>query len=57
MPGAKESSTVEWQRAHWMPTDVIWPLWSKCAGDADHRVELQQREGGRRIVEVDLARA
>src|SRR5262249_20202543 len=29
MPGAKESSTVEWQRAHWMPTDVIWPLWSK----------------------------
>ena len=21
MPGANESSTVEWQSAHWMPTD------------------------------------
>ena len=25
------------------------------AGDADHRVELQQRQRGRRIVEIDLA--
>ena len=25
MPGAKESSTVEWQNAHWMPIDLTLP--------------------------------
>jgi hypothetical protein len=29
MPGANPSSTAEWQRAHWMPTDVIRPWESK----------------------------
>ena len=26
MPGANESSTVEWQSAHWMPTVFRLPL-------------------------------
>ena len=26
IPGAKESSTVEWHSAHWMPTEVNVPL-------------------------------
>ena len=25
MPGANESSTVEWQKAHWMPIDLTLP--------------------------------
>ena len=53
MPGAKESSTVEWQSAHWMPTDRRLARVEE-AGHADDGVELQQRQRRRRIVEVDL---
>ena len=53
MPGANESSTVEWQSAHWMPIDVeLCPSLVEEAGHADDRVELEQRERGRRIVEI-----
>ena len=55
IPGANESSTVEWQRAQVMPIELSEPPLSKNALDADDRVQLQERERGRRIVEIDLA--
>ena len=57
MPGANESSTVEWQSAHWMPDRAQAAPPVEEAGDADDGVELQQRERRRGIVEVDLARS
>ena len=39
MPGASESSTVEWQSAHWMPTERRLPAGVEEARDADDGVE------------------
>ena len=38
MPGANESSTVEWQSAHWMPTERELAVVVEEAGDADDGV-------------------
>ena len=53
MPGANESSTVEWQSAHWMPDRRAARRAVEEARDADDRVQLQQRQRRRRIVEID----
>ena len=55
MPGAKESSTVEWQSAHWMPIERGCPSPSKKPVTPTTAFEPEQRERRRRIVEVDLA--
>ena len=54
MPGANELSTVEWHSEHRIPTPVSLPDASN-APDAHDCVELEQREGRRRIFEIDLA--
>ena len=38
MPGANESSTVEWHSAHWMPIDVELAAGVEEAGHADDGV-------------------
>ena len=38
------------------PSTVRLPVGVEEAGDADDRVQLEQRERGRRVVEIDLAR-
>ena len=55
MPGAKELSTVEWHSAHSMPTELSRAAAVEEALDADHRVQLQQRQRDGRVVQVDLA--
>ena len=54
MPGANESSTVEWQSAHWMPIDRSSPSPVEETGHADDRVQLEQRERRGRVIEIDL---
>ena len=55
MPGANESSTVEWQSAHVMPIDAACRPRSKKPVTPTTALSFEQREGRRRIVEVDLA--
>ena len=55
MPGAKESSTVEWHSAHWIPIDSSVPRLAEKPGDAHDRVQLQQRERSRWIAQIDAA--
>ena len=52
MPGANESSTVEWQSAHWMPTLTMLVVAVEEARDADDGVQLQQRQRRGGVVEV-----
>ena len=56
MPGANESSTVEWHSAHWMPTEREAFARSKKPVTPTTALQLQQRERGRRIVEIDRPR-
>ena len=53
MPGANESSTVEWQSAHWMPIDRSPPLRVRMRRHADDGVGFEQRQRDRGIVQVD----
>ena len=58
MPGASESSTVEWHSAQVMPTQRnCWPVIVEESAHADDRIELEEckRRGG--IVEIDTALA
>ena len=56
MPGANESSTVEWQNAHWMPIDLTLPSGLVKAVTPTTAFNLSKRDRRRRIVEVDFAR-
>src|SRR5688572_2917212 len=56
MPGANESSTVEWHSAQVMPTRVSVPERVTVPLDADDRVQAQQLDGDSGIVEIDSAR-
>src|SRR4030095_6610149 len=55
MPGANESSTVEWHKAQVMPMETSAPPLSNRHLHADHRVELEQRQRRRRVVEIHRA--
>ena len=54
MPGAKASSTVEWQMAQVMPTDWTVPSFVQEALDAHDRIQLEQGDRGGRVVEIDF---
>ena len=48
---------MEWQSAHWIPTDLGLPAFIEETFHADHRVQLQKRQRRPRIIEIDLAGA
>jgi hypothetical protein len=52
MPAITELSTVEWQRAHVTPSRVIVRVHGRL--NTDDRVHLEQRDGRRRALEIDL---
>ena len=58
MPGANESSTVEWQSAQVTPTRVsvsLPSIVSTLPCTADHSVQLQQGDGRRGARQIDAA--
>ena len=55
MPGANESSTVEWQSAQLMPIDLRLAIVVEMTFDAHDSIQLEQSKRRRRIIEIDLA--